>query len=127
MAEPTKALHKALLAELNTLCTCSVYDGVPQDAAYPYVVLDSAVSDNEDLTNYRVDRRFYYLSVWSRSPGQAEVMGIMEDIDAIHNTQFSLDTGQMCSIRVDRKQTSREPDNLTFMGQVTLRILTTHS
>ena len=127
MAEPTKALHKALLAQLTSLCSCGVYDGVPQNVTYPYVVLDSTVSGNEDLTNYRVDRRFYYLSIWSRNHGQAEVMGIMEEIDAIHNTTFSLDTGEMCSIRVDRKQTSREPDNLTFMGQVTLRILTTHT
>ena len=127
MAEPTKALHKALLSQLNSICSCSVYDGVPQNVSYPYVVMDYTISANEDYTNYRVDRRFYYLSIWSRSPGQAEVMGIIEEIDAIHNTTFSLDTGLMCSIRVERKETNREPDNLSFQGQVTLRVLTTHS
>ena len=126
MSEPTKALHKALLAQLKALCSVEVYDGVAQNTDYPYVVLDSTISSNDDYTNERLDRRFYYLSIWSRSPGQAEVMGIIEEIDAINNTSFSLDTGDMCSIRVERKQTNREPDNLTFMGQVSLRVITTH-
>lgn len=126
MAEPTKALHKALLASLTSLCSCEVYDGVPQNAAYPYVVIDSGQSGNEDFTNGRMERRFIYLSVWSRSPGQAEVMGIIEEIDGIHNTALALDTGDAGSIRVERKHTTREPDNLTFVGHVTLRIITTH-
>jgi hypothetical protein len=126
MAEPTRALHKALKAQLDTLCSCSVYDGVPQEAVYPYVVLDFMTTNNEDYTNARQDRRFVYLSVWSRNHGQEEVMDIIEQIDAINETNLSLDTGDAFSVRVERKQTNREPDNLTFMGQVTLRVLTTH-
>ena len=126
MAEPTKALHKALLASLESACSCSVYDAVPQDASYPYVVMDDTQVGNEDFVNGRLDRRFYYLSIWSRNPGQAEVMGIIEEIDAIHEQKLTLDTGDACSVRIERKRTNREPDNLTFMGHVTLRILTTH-
>lgn len=126
MAEPTKALHKALLASLQSACSCSVYDGVPQNAAYPYVVMDDMQAVNEDYINARQDRRFVYLSIWSRSPGQAEVMGIIEEIDAINEQTLTLDTGTAVSVRVERKHTNREPDNLTFMGHVTLRIITTH-
>jgi hypothetical protein len=103
-----------------------VYDGVPQEAAYPYVVIDFMTSNNEDYTNARQSRRFIYLSIWSRNHGQEEVLDIIEDIDAINNTRLSLDTGDAFSVRVERKQTNREPDNLTFQGQVTLRIFTTH-
>lgn len=126
MSEPTTALHTALLAQIDSLVTCDVWDGVPQDATYPYVVIDFITASNEDLLNTRMDRRYVYLSIWSRSPGQAEVMGIMSQLDALNNSSLSISTGDVVSIRVERKRTSREPDNLTFMGQVTLQILTTH-
>lgn len=126
MSEPTTALHTALLAQIDLLVTCDVWDGVPQDATYPYVVIDFITASNEDLLNTRMDRRYVYLSIWSRSPGQAEVMGIMSQLDALNNSSLSISTGDVVSIRVERKRTSREPDNLTFMGQVTLQILTTH-
>lgn len=126
MSEPTTALYTALLAAIDALVTCDVWDGVPQNTTYPYVVMDFTTSSNEDLTNTRLDRRYVYLSIWSRSPGQAEVMGIMSQLDALNNSSLSLSTGAVCLLRVERKRTSREPDNLTFMGQVTLEILTTH-
>lgn len=126
MSEPTEALHTALLAKIKTLVSCSVWDGVPQNTTYPYIVMDYTTAGNEDYTNARMDRRFYYLSIWSRSEGQAEVMGIMTQLDALNNSPLTLSTGAVGSIRVERKRTNREPDNLTFMGHMTLRILTTH-
>ena len=127
MADPTVALHKALLATLKTACSCDVWDGVPQDTAYPYVVIDYMLSDNMDFLVERMDERYIYLSIWSRSQGQAEVMGIIAEIETIHEQPLTLETGQMISLRVDRKRTYREPDALTFRGQVQLRVLTLHS
>lgn len=126
MAEPTKALHKALLTALNSACSCSVYDGVPQDAAFPYVVIDYMTSENNDFLVGRMDVRFVYLMVWSRNLGQAEVMGIIEEIETLNEQPLTLDTGAVASLRVDSKRTAREADNLTFKGQVTLRVITTH-
>lgn len=126
MSEPTAALHLALRAAVDALVTCPVYDGVPQNATYPYIVMDYTTAGNEDFTNARMDRRFYYLSVWSRSQGQREVMDILSQLDALNNSPLTLSTGAVGSIRVERKRTNREPDNLTFMGHMTLRILTTH-
>jgi hypothetical protein len=126
VSEPTLALHSALIAAIDQLVTCEVWDGMPQNVAYPYVVMDFTVSGNEDYTNARMDRRYVYLSIWSRAEGQAEVMGIMAQLDALNNSTLTLTTGAVASIRVERKRTNREPDNLTFMGHMTLRILTTH-
>ena len=128
MADPALPLQSALLAALNTALSCSVYDAVPQGAAYPYVTMDYSVSVNDDLLGgYRKDERYYYLTVWSRAYGSAEVYSIMASIDSLNETPLTLSSGDMVSLRVERKRTSREPDNLTFMGQVTLRIITTHS
>lgn len=127
MSEPTLALQAALLSQLQSTLSCEVYDAVPQASTYPYVTIDFMSVDNEDyLAGFRVERRFVYLSVWSRAYGQSEVMSIMAQIDALNEQPLTLSTGQVASLRVERKRTVREPDNLTFMGQVTLRIITTH-
>ncbi|MNE98321.1 hypothetical protein D3C80_1968190 [compost metagenome] len=71
--------------------------------------------------------RFQYLSVWSKYQGQAEVKRIMGEIgNALHRQRLRLATGRAVSVRVLRTRTNREPDGLTYQGQVTLRILTTH-
>ena len=127
MADPTLALHTALLAALQGVCSCDVWDGVPQDTAYPYVVMEYTSSSNADfIGGQRVDERYVYLSVWSRVDGQAEVMDIMSEIDTLNEQPLTLSTGHMSSLRVDRKRTFRETDALTFRGQVVLRVLTTH-
>ena len=127
MTDPALPLQSALMAVLNATLSCSVYDAVPDNAAYPYVTLDYSVSTNDDLFGgYRKDNRYYYLSIWSRAYGSEEVYSIMAQIDALNEEPLTLSSGDMVSLRVERKRTSREPDNLTFMGQVTLRVITTH-
>jgi len=126
MANPGLALHKALIAKLETLTTATIYDAVPLSADYPYVVIDSDQVINADFTNARMDRRFVYLSIWSRAYGSAEVKTIIGEIDPINETPLTLDTGELISVRVERTHTNREPDTLTFMGHITLRILTLH-
>ena len=127
MTDPALPLQSALMAVLNATLSCSVYDAVPDNAAYPYVTLDYSVSTNDDLFGgYRKDNRYYYLSIWSRAYGSEEVYSIMAQIDALNEEPLTLSSGDMVSLRVERKRTSREPDNLTFMGQITLRVITTH-
>lgn len=126
MSEPTTSLHVALLAALKAACSCEVYDGVPQGAAYPYVTLDSMISSEDEFLTLRSQTRFVYLGIWSRAYGQAEIMDIIGQIDALHEQPLTLSTGQAVSVRIERTRTVRENDNLTYMGQVTLRIITQH-
>ena len=128
MADPSRALHKAVLAALDSACSCDVWDGIPQGTSYPYVVMEYVMSDNEDFLslNERMDLRYIFLTVWSRTHGQSEVLSIIEEIEALNEQPLTLDTGTMVSLRVDRKRTYREQDALTFQGQVVLRIITTH-
>lgn len=126
MAEPTKALHKALLAALDSACSCPVYDAVPHGATMPYVTLNTMIASNIDHLGERHDERFVFLSIWSESRGQAEVLGIIGEIDSLHDSSLSLDTGSVVSVRVDEKATQRDSDNVTFQGTVVLRVLTSH-
>lgn len=126
MAEPTHALQVALLARLKGILSCAVYDAVPQGAAYPYVTLDAQTADAGRFLTLRTTTRFVYLGIWSQVYGQGEILKIMGQLDALHEQPLTLSTGSVISVRVERTRTVRESDNLTYMGQVTLRIMTQH-
>jgi hypothetical protein len=127
MADPSFALQVAIFDRLEAEVSCPIYDGVPMNADPPYVTIDSELSSNNDILNKRRDLRLFYLSIWSDFKGQEEVKRIMGEIDtALHERALPLETGRVISLRVDRKQTNREPDGITYQGSVTLRILTEH-
>lgn len=127
MADPSFALQVALFDRLVAEVSCPIYDSVPMDTPFPYVSLDYEISSNDDPLASRRDIRLFYLSVWSDFKGQEEVKRLMSEIDAaLHERAIQLTTGRVVSIRVDRKQTNREPDGVTYQGSVTLRIITEH-
>jgi len=127
MSDPSFSLQTALYTALDGALSCSVYDHVPQDSSYPYVVIDYEDVSDADFLNTRKDARLIYLSVWSQYAGQKEVKDIISTIDTtLHRKQLSLSSGRAVTVRVLSKRTNREPDGVTFMGQVGLQILTEH-
>ena len=127
MADPSFALQVALFDRLAAEVSCPIYDSVPMDAPFPYVSLDYEISSNDDPLASRRDIRLFYLSVWSDYRGQAEVKRINAAIaEALDEQPLALSTGTAVSVRVLRTSTNREPDGVTYMGSVTLRIITQH-
>ena len=126
MAEPSLALHKALLAALNPI-SASVFDGVPQGASFPYVTLDRTVLDRLPYLTARKQERFTFLTIWSEVKGQQQVLQIMGEIDALlDGASLTLDTGRVVLIQVDSASTDRDADTVTFRGSVVLRVITEH-
>lgn len=126
MADPGYALQVSLLARLKSLVSCDVWDAVPQGSDYPYVSIDTMQAVDDPYLSLRVTTRYVYLTIWSRAYGQAEVLTIMGQLEGIHESPLSLTTGHVASVRVERALTVREPDNLTYKGHITLRIITQH-
>jgi len=128
MSDPSIALQTALYQKLRATLTVPVFDAVPMGTPYPYVTLDREVSSNTSpVSGRKRDNRLFYLSVWSDYQGQAEVKRINGEIcDALDEIKLVLGTGTAVSVRVLRTDTSREPDGVTYMGSVTLRIITQH-
>lgn len=128
MSDPSLALQAALYQRLSAALTVPVYDAVPPGTPYPYVTLDREFSDNvSPITGRKRDNRLFYLSVWSSYQGQAEVKRINAEIAAaLDEIKLPLSTGNAVSVRVMRIETSREADGITYMGSVTLRIITQH-
>jgi len=130
------SIYALLDSEFDQTPTVAVYDFVPQGAAYPYITIDFQDDLNADFLNARKTRKFMYLSVWSDYRGQGEVLEIMERIDRVlhNNTSTSLGVnnwyqywytpvGNVAQLRVASSRTNREPDGVTFMGQVRLEVL----
>ncbi|WP_150801651.1 DUF3168 domain-containing protein, partial [Pseudomonas fluorescens] len=108
--------------------TVPVFDAVPAGTMYPYVTLDyEAVDNTTPVSGKKRENRLFYLSVWSSYKGQAEVKRINGEIAAaLDEVPLPLSTGTAVSVRVLRAGTHREPDGVTYMGSVTLRIITQH-
>ncbi|VVO30415.1 DUF3168 domain-containing protein [Pseudomonas fluorescens] len=128
MSDPGLALQKALFDKLSASLTVPVFDAVPAGTPYPYVTLDYEVSDNASpVSGKKRENRLFYLSVWSNYKGQAEVKRINSEIAAaLDEIPLPLSTGTAVSVRVLHTGTNREPDGVTYMGSVTLRIITQH-
>lgn len=128
MSDPTLALQAALLARLKAAVSCPTYDAVPKAAAKPYVVVDSEfITNTTPITGRKREERLLYLSVWSDHKGQSEVKRINSEIAAaLDEVPLTLSTGSAASVRVVRTESNREPDGVTYMGSVTLRIITQH-
>lgn len=135
MTDPTIAVQAAIFTALNGNVIIDgspgrnvpVYDYVPAGAAKPYITTDSQFTTNADFLGSRKDERLVYLNVWSEYKGRAEVAEIMAAIDAIlHRARLPMTTGTMVRCFVIRKRDSRDQDGETFMGQVTLRVITQH-
>lgn len=118
-----KAIKDALASALSGVA--AVYDYVPQGAAYPYVTIDRMDAVTDDFLASRKDERFVYLNVWSQYRGQKEVLEILSEMEsALHQQRLFLQAGRSIACDVIRQNTRREPDNLTFMGNMTVRVRT---
>lgn len=129
MSDPIFALQGALYTKLTAALTgiAGVYDFVPSGTEYPYVTFDYQDATNADFINSRKDTVFVYLAIWSDYRGQKEVLNIMDAIDkALHNQKLPLSTGRAANVSVLSKRTNREPDGLTYMGQVRIKVILEH-
>ena len=135
MSNPGWALQVAVFQALNGNLTGAsgqnvpIYDGIaPQGARYPYVILDSQSMTPDDPLASRRDMRFVYLSVWSTYRGQMEVHQILgQAYELLHEERLPMADGcRMVRIRVTRQQTSRDADEATYMGTLTLEARIEH-
>tara|TARA_Y100001951_G_scaffold103734_1_gene113275 strand:+ start:12299 stop:12685 length:387 start_codon:yes stop_codon:yes gene_type:complete len=128
VSDPGFALQQAIYQRLTAELSVPVFDAVPMDTPYPYVTLDSEHSVNATpISGRQRETRLLYLSVWSDYQGQAEVKRILGELHAALNERpLPLAIGRAVSVRVQTARSNREPDGRTYMGSMTVRVITTH-
>lgn len=132
MADVASAVHKAIFEVMAGITAPAVsgpdvgvpvYDHQPENVAFPFIVLSSqTVTPDDTLAEAQA---FYtaYLSVWSLYRGQRQVLAILSAMRArLHNASLALDDGESLLVRVTSQATSREPDDITYQGSMTVTV-----
>lgn len=118
-------IYQALTGDstLMTLVT-GVYDRVPQDSAYPYVVIgDMAGNDWSSKTTTGMEY-LITLHVWSREGGRKETALIMERLHTLlHQSNLTITGQSLVLMQFLSSSLSLENDGWTYHGILRLRAL----
>lgn len=99
-----------------------IYDDVPQDTAYPYVVIGEETTVNNGSKTLDGQEYTLTLHVWSRYRGFKEVKQIMERIyTLLHNYDLSATGASVANLRQEFTSTLMDADGLTRHGVIRFR------
>lgn len=128
MADPSLAMQGAIVAKSKADCPSvsqRVYDNVPSDAVFPYIVVGEfqTVDDSADCVDGA--EIFIPLHVWSRAVGQVEAKRVASDLrSSLHNAE--LDLGPHWNfLLIEHRSTLvlKDPDGVTTHAVVNFRAL----
>ena len=102
-----------------------VYDQVPQDAAFPYVVVGEVTARPFDSKTEDGMEQTVTVHSWSRYRGLKETKQIMAAVvDALDRQALGVTGHDLVLLRFEFSQTFLDPDGLTRHGVQRLRALT---
>lgn len=102
-----------------------VYDHVPQDTAFPYVVIGQATTRSFDTKTEDGMEQTLTVHTWSRYRGIKETKQIMGAIvDALDQQSLSLTGHTLIQLRFEFSDTFLDEDGLTHHGVQRFRAVT---
>lgn len=102
-----------------------VYDDVPENVAFPYVVIGDDVSAAFDDDCGSGADSMVTIHVWSTYPGRAEAKQILELIyRTLHRSNLVIAGNVTITIDADYQMTLLDPDGVTRHGVIRFRVLT---
>ena len=130
--ERSTEIQTALYTRLSTdlgliaLVGAGVYDDVPQESAYPYIVIGDDTTNTDDTQTYLGTRSTMTIHTWSRYSGKIECKTIMKAIyDALHREPLTLSAGTNWELLLDFEDTFMDTDGETRHGVQRFKIFTT--
>ncbi len=124
--ELQKAIYDVLRldATLGTRVS-GVFDFVPQDTKYPYVVVGETTVEAWDTKGTDGADHTVTIHSWSQYGGFKEVKEIMEDVvRLLHNITLAVTGHDFVLIQWEFGQVLRDPDTVTSHGVQRFRTLT---
>ncbi|MBV9571446.1 MAG: DUF3168 domain-containing protein [Alphaproteobacteria bacterium] len=122
-----QAIFAALSAssELQALIGTCLFDFVPRESVFPYVVLGDGGESDWSTATETGSEHAVQIDVWSRSAGHEEAKQIAEIVRAtLHNAVLAISGATLIDIRHLATGFSREPDGQTFRARLTFRAVT---
>ena len=112
-------IQKAIFQRLNSSpgSGYTVYDDVPEDAEFPYIVVGDGSSIPFDTKDTNGSEASVVVHSWSRFDGREEVKQIMGEIyDLLHEAEFGVQGHDTILCLVEFQETFLEPDGRTRHG-----------
>lgn len=101
-----------------------VHDHVPQDSAYPYIVIGDDTSIPFDTDNSTGTEATLTIHVWSRQRGRKEVKQMFGLINTLlHRAEFSVTGGALIECQAEFEESFMDSDGLTRHGVMRFRLL----
>lgn len=123
------AVRTRLLATSSLFLIVSdrVYDDVPQDTVFPYVVIGDDTSIPWDQDCKTGADTTLTIHAWSRYSGRKEVKDMLQAIyNGLHNFELNVTGGHNVLCQAEYEETFLDPDGATRHGVIRFRLLTTH-
>jgi len=114
-----KAVYTALVAALDV----PVFDNVPQNSPYPYVVVGDDTAVPWDTDDSLGTEATVTVHAWSQYRGRAEAKELLEQIyAALHRQDIAVENAVTIESIAEFQQTIVESDGLTRHGIIRFRI-----
>lgn len=123
---PLQAAIYAQLAASDLMNSISgIYDHVPEGAAFPYITVGEAMSQDWSSNSFSGQEHRLTLHAWSREAGRKQVKELLGQIHAVLHEQSVIVTGhKLVSLRYEFSETFKDPDGLTHQGVIRFRAVT---
>jgi hypothetical protein len=123
-----KAVYAALAADA-TLTTLlgddGIHDAVPQDAAFPFLVIDQTQVRDWSTGTEAGAEHMLTLHVWSRYTGKKEAYEIADSVRAaLDGALLGLDEHRLINLRHQYSELKRDEDGQTHHGVLRFRAVT---
>jgi len=121
-------LQQAVFSALNGNVTglngsnITVYDDVPEDVVYPYVIIGEETALNFGSKTLDGVEHTLTIHVWSQYRGRREVKEIMQSVyEILHEADINVSGASLVNIRQEFSTTLAENDNITRHGVMRFR------
>src|SRR5690554_4760177 len=117
-------IQAAIYTRLASVLSVDVWDDVPQQPEFPYVVIgdDTAVDWSADA--YIGTDATLTIHVWSRQSGRSETKAIQQEIDeALNRFDLVVDGLDVVTLHREFSQTMLDPDGRTRHGVQRFRLM----
>jgi hypothetical protein len=102
-----------------------LFDAVPCEAAFPYIVVGEDGESNWDTATESGSEHALAVHIWSRAGGRKEIKLAAEAVrEALHGASLALTGHTLVDLRYLRSEFSRESDGETFRAIVRFRAVT---
>ncbi len=121
-------LQQAIFTALNgnvsgiDSANVSVYDDVPENTVYPYVVIGEETAANNGTKDLDGIEHTLTLHVWSQYRGRREIKEIMQSVyQLLHDAAITVSGASLVNIRQEFNNTLMENDGITRHGVMRFR------